>query len=64
MPTKKKSFTELNDELEDVITRLQADGIDVDEALKLYEHGIKLTKELEAQLKRAENVVHELRAAE
>lgn len=63
MPTKKKSFAELNDELETIIDQLQVDGIDVDEALKLYERGIKLADELESQLKQAENTIRELKAS-
>jgi exodeoxyribonuclease VII small subunit len=61
MPDRKKSFAELNDALETIIDQLQVDDIDVDEALKLYERGIKLTEQLETQLKQAENTIRELK---
>lgn len=52
-----KTFRELSDQLESVLAQLQADDIDVDEALKLHEQGIALAAELEKRLEAAEHKV-------
>ena len=52
-----KSYSQLKAELDSVIARMQADTTDIDEALKAYETGEKLIKELETYLKNAENTL-------
>ena len=51
----------MKDELENIMVKLQAEDIDVDEALKLYERGLELVKQLDKYLKTAENTVQELK---
>jgi exodeoxyribonuclease VII small subunit len=52
-----KSYRELMTELDEVIELLHAENVDVDEALKLYEKGKALTKQLTAYLEQAENTL-------
>ncbi len=54
------TFRELSDELDDILGKLQADDIDVDEALRLHEQGMKLVTQLEKRLASAENSVKKL----
>ena len=56
------NYKSLNTELDDILLRLQSEDIDIDEAVKLYERGIAITKELEAYLKTAENKVAKIKA--
>lgn len=56
-----KTFRELSDQLEEVLTQLQADDIDVDEALRLHEQGTKLVSQLEKRLEAAEHKVKSLK---
>jgi len=42
------------------MTELQSGEIDLDKSLKKYEEGIKIIKELETQLKSAENKVKKI----
>lgn len=56
-------YNQINQELETVMVKLQAEDIDVDEAVKLYERGVTLIAELEQHLKTAENKVKKVRAA-
>ena len=58
----KADYKSLNSELDDVLLKLQSDDLDVDEAVKLYERGIAITKELETYLKEAENKVSKIKA--
>lgn len=59
---KKLDYKSLNAELDEVLAKLQAEGLDVDEAIGLYDRGIKITSELEAYLKEAENKVTKIKA--
>lgn len=49
--------------LSDTLAKLQQPDIQVDEALQLYEQGLKLVEELEAHLQKAENTVKALKLA-
>ncbi len=63
MPAKKnspKTYSQLAHELEEVMAALQAEDIDVDVALSLYEKGTALAKELAAYLQERENSLIEL----
>lgn len=55
------SFRELSDQLDAVLAQLQADDIDVDEALKLHQQGTALAKQLEERLAAAEHQVRQLK---
>jgi exodeoxyribonuclease VII small subunit len=56
------SYRELQDQLDDVLSQLQAEDVDVDTALKLYEQGQKLVKKLETRLSSAENTIRKLQS--
>jgi len=58
--TPKPTFRELSDQLDEVLAKLQADDVDVDEALTLHEQGTKLITELEKRLAAAEHTVRKL----
>ena len=55
-----KSYRQLNEELETVISKLQSSDLDVDEVISEYQKGIELVKELEKYLKNAQNKVVKL----
>ncbi len=61
--TKAINYQELSKELDTILAQLQTDDFDIDEALKLYERGIAISKQLEAYLKDAENTVTKLKAS-
>lgn len=60
---KEIDYQALNAELSEILAKLQSEDLSVDEALKGYERGIAITKELEKYLKTAENKVTKIRAA-
>lgn len=60
--TKKIDYKSLNRELDEILVKLQAEELDVDEAVGLYERGIKITKDIEAYLQEAENKVSKIKA--
>lgn len=63
MPKSKAvSYEELKTELDAALSELQGSDLDVDEALKQYEQGLELVKQLEAYLEQAENKVKVLKA--
>mgnify|MGYP000871581895 FL=1 len=57
MATKEKSTTELQVELDTIIAWFESDQVDIDEAVKKYEQGLALIKELQARLVSAENTI-------
>jgi exodeoxyribonuclease VII small subunit len=59
---KKSDYKSLNAELDEILVQLQAENLDVDQAVELYERGIEITKELETYLKEAENKVEKIKA--
>ena len=60
--TSKASYQAMANELNDILLELQAEDLDIDTAVKQYERGLELVKELEAYLKSAENTVSKLKA--
>lgn len=58
----KPSYQVLASELDDILAELQQSDLDVDVAVKKYERGLELIKELEKYLGEAENRVSELKA--
>lgn len=59
--TKTTNYKQLSTELDEIMSKLQADDIDIDEATKLYSQGTDIVKQLEAYLKTAENKVIKLK---
>ena len=55
------NYQELSAELEQIMLELTREDLDIDLALKHYERGLHLIKELETYLATAENKVHELK---
>lgn len=60
MSEKEKSYTELKEELDNLLDWFESSEVDVDEALKKYEQASKLLAELEKKLSEAELVVKKL----
>jgi len=58
---KAQDYHTLNKELEVVLAKLQEPTVHVDEAVQLYEQGLKLIAALEAHLKKAENKIEQLK---
>ena len=55
------TYAELKSELDGVLNALQQDDISVDDAMKCYERGMELVKQLETTLKDAENKITKLK---
>jgi exodeoxyribonuclease VII small subunit len=60
---KTKDYQALSLELDDVLAALQQPGIQVDEAVKLYDKGLQLIVQLEKHLDEAENMIQKLTLA-
>jgi exodeoxyribonuclease VII small subunit len=59
---KEASYQELSAELNALLLELQQENLDVDVAIRHYERGLVLVKELEKYLSEAENKVSKLKA--
>ena len=57
----KKSYRELQTELDEVLSRLQSAELDIDKALELYKIGQKLIEQLEDYLQNAKNEIETLK---
>lgn len=55
-------YKALQQELDTILSKLQHSELDIDEAVKAYERGMELVKELEMYLSKAENTVTKLKA--
>lgn len=55
-----KDYQSLNEELQTILTSIQSGDLDIDEALKAYQRGQAIIKELETQLRTAENKVNKI----
>lgn len=55
--TKDLNYRQLNQQLEEILDQLQGSDLDIDEAIKKYEQGMAIVKDLEKYLKEAENKV-------
>jgi exodeoxyribonuclease VII small subunit len=55
------NYQTLSAELDGVLAKLQDPDIQVDDAVQLYEQGLKLVSELEKHLKKAENKLAKLK---
>jgi len=58
----KQDYQSMNNELQEILGKLQQDDLDVDEAMQAYERGLELVTALETYLKQAENKVSKLQA--
>lgn len=61
MADKQPTYSELNQQLEEVLVKMQDSDVDVDEALKLHQQGQKLVKQLSDKLNQAENEIKKLK---
>ena len=61
MKTMTKTYKKLQAELDEVMEKIQAEELDVEEAIKLFERGEQLIAELELYLKTAENKIKRLK---
>lgn len=57
----KKTYRELQSELDEVLVELQSAELDIDKALELYKQGQKLIEQLEDYLQNAKNEITELK---
>ena len=62
MSTKKIDYKTLSSELDEIVSSLQSDTLDVEAAVKLYERGTVIVAELQNYLKEAENKVTKIKA--
>ncbi len=56
------NYSQLNEELNKILDELQSADLDIDDAVKKYERGMVIIKELENYLKTAENKVKKIKA--
>ena len=56
------TYEALKTELDTILAELQREDLDVDTALKHYQRGLELVRQLEKYLAKAENKVTELKA--
>ncbi len=61
MSTQKKTVAELQAELEAIIEWFESDDVDIDKAGAEYERGLKIAKELKANLQQTENTIKKLK---
>ncbi len=59
--SEQKSYQTLNAELDEVLMALQNADVQVDEAVALYERGLKLVAQLETRIKETENKITKLK---
>ena len=60
-PKNEKSLSEQLRELDELIAWFDQDDFDLDEALKKFDEGVKLTEKIEERLKKLENKITILR---
>ncbi len=58
----KETFEEALGQLEEVVAKLEDDSVGLEEALKLFERGVKLAKRCRTQLESVEKRVEQLLA--
>jgi exodeoxyribonuclease VII small subunit len=56
------NYLDLRNELDDVMIKIQAEDLDIDQALVFYKKGLELIRQLEEHIKKAENEVKVLKA--
>lgn len=56
----KKTYKQLQTELDSTLAELQSSELDIDKALELYKQGQKIIKQLEEHLQTAKNEIENL----
>ena len=64
MAAKTKSFEDRLEQLETLVTRMEEGGMSLSAALKDYEAGVRLVRELNAELDAADKKMLELRSGQ
>lgn len=57
---KQIKFEDRMNRLKEIVDNLESDSVEIDEAVKLYEEGLLLSKELQEQLKGFENKINDI----
>ena len=60
MSEKKMNFKESLDRLDEIVNQISSKALSLDESLALYEEGSKIIKELEEELKAAEEKIEKV----
>ncbi len=60
--TDKRTYKQIIEELDNVISELQSENVDLDKVIELYKKGQSLTNALEQYIKRSENIVKEIKS--
>ncbi len=55
-----KNFESMMTELEEIVNKLDNDKVSLEESIKLYEEGIKLSKACQTQLTEAEKKINQV----
>lgn len=58
---KKESFGAQFEKLEQIVTSLEGDDVDVDASIKKFEEGLKIAAALKKNLEKTENTIEELK---
>lgn len=53
-------FEDKMNRLQEIVDKLESDSTDIDEAIKYYEEGLTLTKDLQSQLKSFEEKIDKI----
>lgn len=61
MTNKTRTYHELKQELDDIVSWFESDAVTIEAAVQKYERAGELVKELEAQLKAAENKISKIK---
>ena len=56
------SYQELTDNLNEILSELQSGELPLDKAITQYEEGMKLIKDMQTQLKTAENKITKIKS--
>lgn len=59
--TSKKTYSQLQTELDEILVELQTAELDIDKAINLYKKGEAVITELEKQLQTAKNTIKHLK---
>lgn len=60
--SKSNDYQALSKELDEIMNKLQGEDITIDDAVSHYERGMEIVKQLETQLKEAENKVTKIKS--
>lgn len=58
--TKEKTIEQLFQRLEEIVQEMEAEGLELEKSLTLFEEGVKLSETLRQQLTAAEQKINEL----